>query len=40
MTTQLKKELLDAEWVDLVKEAKKLGMSKEEIRAFLININK
>lgn len=28
-------ELLDPEWVELVSEAKNIGIDKEEIRAFL-----
>ncbi|WP_241558823.1 anti-repressor SinI family protein [Oceanobacillus halophilus] len=27
--------LLDSEWVELIKEAKELGMSKREVRNFL-----
>jgi XRE family transcriptional regulator, master regulator for biofilm formation len=31
----IKVELLDPEWVELVSEAKDIGIDKEEIRAFL-----
>ncbi|WP_120188651.1 anti-repressor SinI family protein [Ammoniphilus oxalaticus] len=31
------KEVLDQEWVNLILEAKEIGISKEELREFLIN---
>lgn len=35
-----KKIQLDEEWVSLISEAKKLGMSIDEVRAFFQSINK
>ncbi|UOQ45714.1 anti-repressor SinI family protein [Halobacillus salinarum] len=35
MRTHTKMERLDAEWIDLVKQAKRIGLTKEEIRAYL-----
>ncbi|MDE5413817.1 anti-repressor SinI family protein [Alkalihalobacterium chitinilyticum] len=34
------KEKLDLEWVDLMKEALELGLSKKEIRRFLVTSQK
>ncbi|WP_120191009.1 anti-repressor SinI family protein [Ammoniphilus oxalaticus] len=31
------KDMLDQEWVNLILEAKEIGISKEEIRDFLIH---
>ncbi|WP_270180350.1 MULTISPECIES: anti-repressor SinI family protein [unclassified Alkalihalobacillus] len=33
-------EKLDLEWINLISKAKKLGLSKEEIRQFLDNSSK
>ncbi|GGP14001.1 anti-repressor SinI family protein [Oceanobacillus neutriphilus] len=30
--------VLDQEWITLIKEAKKLGLSLEEVRQFLVHI--
>ncbi|SEA67906.1 Anti-repressor SinI [Thalassobacillus cyri] len=34
ISKQQKTEGLDTEWVELMKEARELGMSKDDIRAF------
>ncbi|MGM7723658.1 anti-repressor SinI family protein [Metabacillus sp. Hm71] len=40
MNNTCKKNQLDEEWISLIIEAKKLGMSIEEIRAFFQSNNK
>ncbi|MFG6119254.1 MULTISPECIES: anti-repressor SinI family protein [Thalassobacillus] len=35
ITKQVKTGGLDMEWVELMKQAKEMGMSKEEVRHFL-----
>lgn len=35
LTSQKEKEDLDGEWIDLIKEAKELGINKEVIVTFL-----
>ncbi|WP_423784951.1 anti-repressor SinI family protein [Halobacillus litoralis] len=37
MRSMPKDRLLDDEWVDLIQEAKALGLSKEEVEHFLRN---
>ncbi|MGG4442038.1 anti-repressor SinI family protein [Brevibacillus fortis] len=36
-TTPSPKDLLDKEWIDLIFTARKMGISIEEIRFFLVN---
>ncbi|MGG1158038.1 anti-repressor SinI family protein [Brevibacillus formosus] len=36
-TTPSPKDLLDKEWIDLILTARKMGLSIEEIRFFLVN---
>ncbi|RAT95339.1 anti-repressor SinI family protein [Brevibacillus sp. Leaf182] len=36
-TTPSPKDLLDKEWIDLIFTARKMGLSIEEIRFFLVN---
>ncbi|NRR05770.1 DNA-binding anti-repressor SinI [Brevibacillus sp. RS1.1] len=36
-TTSSPKDLLDKEWIDLILTARKMGLSIEEIRFFLVN---
>lgn len=40
MKRKIKNEMLDQEWIALIAEAKKQGMSLEEIRQFLDKASK
>ncbi|WP_188454152.1 anti-repressor SinI family protein [Virgibacillus oceani] len=40
MTKVVKKTVLDSEWIDLMKEAKTIGLTIDEIRLFLIQVEK
>ncbi|WP_245835800.1 anti-repressor SinI family protein [Virgibacillus ndiopensis] len=40
MTKVVKKTVLDNEWINLMKEAKTIGLTVEEIRLFLIQVQK
>lgn len=38
--TSFKKIGLDMEWIELIKEAKMIGLSLEEIRLFFVDVKK
>lgn len=37
MLKTVKEQKMDAEWIQLIKEAKTMGITREEIRTFLLN---
>lgn len=40
MNQQMERKKLDIEWVELMKEAKKMGLKVEDVRVYLANITK
>lgn len=40
MHITFKEENLDAKWIELIKEAKIIGLIQEEVRLFLVENNK